>query len=171
MDNSLYILELPFLKYDKDALIDYMKKAPKGKWQSEGYVTPYLRPKEEIDLFTNLYKQLPEFEINIGRTFFAELGPNVFLRPHTDEYRSASINIPLIGDYSVTPVKFHSEKSTKPEHLLYTHYYNTVPTIINTTIYHSVFNPTDQYRYMFSLSVYADWKTIGDVVQKYKLLM
>ena len=158
MDTSNYYLELPFVKWDREKLIDIMKSYSPNRWVSEGYVNKYIRP-DTHPVFEELYSQFPSFEINIGRTFFAELSPQTFLRPHTDLYRTASINFPLIGDWSKSPVKFHSEKSTKPEHFICEHVY-TCPTIINTTVNHSVLNPTGETRYMFSLSVYANWEDI-----------
>ena len=165
MDISDYVIEMPFLKYDKPALVNYMKS--KGVWVSEGYANKYFRPKENIELFSNIHKQIPELEIDIGRTFFAELDPTTILHPHTDLYRKASINIPLIGDFTRTPVTFHSEKSTKKEYILYKHCYNDVATVINTEVFHSVVNVTNEVRYIFSLSVYADWQTIKEVCKKY----
>jgi hypothetical protein len=165
MDITDYVIELPFLKYDKQALIDYMKG--KGPWVSEGYANKYLRPKDSIDLFSDIYKQIPEFEIDIGRVFFAELEPFQFLHPHKDLYRKASINIPLIGDFTKTPVTFYSEKSTKKEHILYKHCYNDTATVINTEVYHGVVNTTNEKRYIFCLSVYPDWDTIKQVYEKY----
>lgn len=161
MDISDYVIEMPFLKYDKMALIDYMKS--KGTWVSEGYANKYFRPKENISLFSDIHNQIPELEIDIGRTFFAELEPHAFLHPHKDLYRKASINIPLIGDFSKTPVTFHSEKSTKKDCILYKHCYNDVATVINTDVFHSVFNVTNEVRYILSLSVYPDWNKIKEV--------
>lgn len=165
MDTSDYYLELPFVKWDRDTLIDIMRSYSPSRWVSEGYVNKYIRP-DTHPVFEELYNQFPSFEINIGRTFFAELSPQTFLRPHTDLYRTASINFPLIGDWSKSPVKFHSEKSTKPEHLICEHVY-TCPTIINTTINHSVLNPTNETRYLFCLSIYADWEDIRLTVDKF----
>ena len=166
MDVSDYVIEMPFLKYDQQALIDYMK-ASREPWVSEGYANRYLRPRQNIDLFADIHAQIPEFEIDIGRTFYAELGPQTILQPHKDQFRKASINIPLIGDFTKTPVTFHSERTSKKEHILYRHCYNNVATVINTDVYHSVVNVTDETRYIFSLSVYADWDTIRRVCTDY----
>ena len=164
MDKQDCYIELPSIKWDREQLIDIMRSYPQSKWVSEGYVNKYLRP-DTHPIFEELYKQLEPFEINIGRTFFAELSPQTYLRPHTDLYRTASINFPLIGDWNKSPVKFHREKSTKPEHLICEHVY-TCPTIINTTVNHSVLNPTNETRYLFSLSVYADWDNIRLTLDK-----
>jgi hypothetical protein len=165
VDISDYIIEMPFLKYDKMALIDYMKS--KGTWVSEGYANKYFRPKENISLFSDIYNQIPELEISLGRTFFADLEPHNFLPPHKDLYRKASINIPLIGDFSRTPVTFHSEKSIKKDCILYKHYYNDVATVINTEVLHSVVNVTNEVRYILSLSVYSNWDKIKQVCKKF----
>jgi hypothetical protein len=165
VDISDYIIEMPFLKYDKMALIDYMKS--KGTWVSEGYANKYFRPKENISLFSDIYNQIPELEISLGRTFFADLEPHNFLPPHKDLYRKASINIPLIGDFSKTPVTFHSEKSIKKDCILYKHYYNDVATVINTEVLHSVVNVTNEVRYILSLSVYSNWDKIKQVCKKF----
>jgi hypothetical protein len=164
MDNTNCYIELPFIKWDREQLISIMKSYSPSKWAAEGYVNKYLRPEAHSE-FEELYNLFPSFEINIGRTFFAELSPQTYLRPHTDLYRTASINFPLIGDWSKTPVKFHSEKSSKTEHLICEHVY-TCPTIINTTINHSVVNPTKETRYLFCLSLYADWEDIRLTVNK-----
>ena len=44
--NTDYTIELPFLQYDKSALVSYMKE--KSVWVSEGYANRYFRPKENI---------------------------------------------------------------------------------------------------------------------------
>ena len=163
--NTDYTIELTFLQYDKSALVSYMKE--KSVWVSEGYANRYFRPKENIKLFSDIHAQLPKLEIDIDRTFFAELSPFTLLHPHTDLYRTASINIPLIGDFSKTPITFHSEKSTKKESILYTHCYNDVATVINTTVHHSVLNSTSDTRYILSFSLYADWEEIKKICATY----
>jgi hypothetical protein len=155
-----FILELPFLKYDKNLLIDYMKE--KSVWINEGYINDYFRPKEYNPLLSSIYDQIPEFEMNLGRTYFGELKPNVFLKPHVDAKRKAGINIPLIGDFSQSPIRFHD----KIGKVIYTHIYNNVPTIINSTILHSVQN-SNSHRYILSFSLYLEWTDIKQVVKKY----
>jgi hypothetical protein len=162
-----YIIELPFLRYDKQELVSFMKKSSPTQWASEGYANKYYRPKDGYHLFEDIYNQIPEFEIDNGKIFYAELNPSDFLKPHTDLYRKASINIPLVGDFTKTPVTFHSEESIKKEHILYKHFYNDVATIINTEVYHSVFNTTNDTRYMLSFSVYKTWDEIKVICDKY----
>ena len=165
MNTNDYYIELPHINWDKQSLIDIMRSYPQSRWRAEdGYTNKYIRP-DMHEVFDELYKQFPSLEINIGRTFFAELSPQTLLRPHVDLYRTASINFPLIGKWDKSPVKFHSEKSTKIEHLMCEHVYNdSYPTVINTTQFHSAVNPTSETRYLFSLSVYADWNTIKEVL-------
>jgi hypothetical protein len=164
IDNTNCYIELPSIRWDKQTLIDIMRSYSTDKWVSEGYVNKYLRP-DSHPVFDDLYKQLEPLEINIGRVFFAELSPHTFLQPHTDQHRKASINFPLIGDWDKSPVKFHSERSIKSEHLVCEHTYRC-PTIINTTINHSVINPTNETRYLFCLSLYDDWETIQLTIDK-----
>jgi hypothetical protein len=131
-----------------------MASYPKERWHHEnGFINKYIRPDPD-PVFENLYRQFP-FEINIGRTLFAELTPGTYLKPHVDVARSASINFPLTGDWQSSPLCFY--KNFKK----YEYVYNeNFPTIINTTILHGVRNLSKQTGYIFSLSVYEDWSSI-----------
>ena len=164
METNDYYIDLPDIKWDKQALLDIMHRYSPASWQAEqGYTNKYLRPKPD-KVFDELYSQFPQFELNIGRTFFAELGPRNFLKPHVDLFRTASINFPLIGAWDKSPIRFHTGPSMQKEHLICEHVYDELcPTIVNTTIHHSAQNPTDEVRYLFCLSVYADWDSIKKV--------
>ena len=164
METNDYYIEIPNIAWDRAALLEIMHSYPLSNWQSEGYANKYLRPKLD-KVFEDLYNQFPNFELNIGRTFFAELAPKNFLKPHIDQYRTASINFPLIGDWGKSPVRFHSEPVMQKKYVICEHVYNELhPTVINTTVYHSAQNPTDDVRYLFSLSVYEDWDSIKNAL-------
>ncbi len=162
MVNNDYIIEIPFLRYDKKALYDYM--ISHGQWTNEGYVNDYFRPNELLDIFSNIYNQVPEFELSLGRTRFAELKPGAYIAPHTDVKRKAGINIPLDGDFDKTPILFHD----KNRNIVFEHYYKDTATIINAEILHSVRNRTRKTRFMFSLSIYLDWQQVKDICKKYQ---
>jgi len=160
-DDDCYI-ELPNIKWDKQALIDIMQSYPKESWVNEIKTTKYLRPNFNT-VFEDLYKQFPFFEIELRKTFFSELSPYKVLIPHKDVVRKASINFPLIGTWSKSPVCFRTENLN----LICEHAYNELfPSVINTTVIHSVNNPTSETRFIFSLSLYEDWNYIKEVLNK-----
>jgi hypothetical protein len=169
-----YVLELPFLKWDKQGIIDFMQSYPANKWQHERnsswigdqtYVNKYLRTAPSV-LFDDIVLQLPELELDHAYTFFMELNPGVLLPPHADVGRTAVINFPLIGDWGNTPVRFHSTLTMSKASVIYEHVY-TCPTLLNVSKLHSAYNVTQQTRYMLSMSVHKSWDQIKEIVNKH----
>lgn len=165
-----YAIDLNFIQWDPNELIADLERYPNSTWASEnGYANRYIRPKESNSLFEKIWQQIPELEINLGRTFYAELNPGQLLPPHIDYGRTASINFPLKGDWTQTPVRWHSSKSMSKDSVVYEHCYRPgTATIINTSELHSAYNITKETRYLFCLSVYLPWADIQTVIGKYQ---
>ena len=161
MNKDQFIIELPFINFDKSALLSYM--VLDNNWINEGYQNLYLRPKNNM-LFSQIHSQVEEFNLDIGKTFYAMLQPFQKLNIHTDKNRTASINIPLQGNFENSPITFYSENNEQ----IYRHHYDTqVATVINTSIRHSVINRSNAYRYILCLSLYLPWEDIQSISKKY----
>ena len=168
-----YVLELPFLQWDQQGVIEFMQSHPtsswqyerNGAWEDQTYINKYLRT-EPNKLFDDIFAQLPELELSHTYTFFMELNPGVLLPPHTDIGRNAVINFPLIGNWEQTPVRFHNKPVMTRNSIVYEHLY-TCPTLLNVSKFHSVYNVSQQTRYMLSMSVHKPWDYIKEVVNKY----
>ena len=169
-----YVLELPFLQWDQQGIIEFMQSYPANSWQHERngswegnqtYINKYLRTQPN-KLFDDIFVQLPDLELSHNYTFFMELNPGVMLPPHADVGRDAVINFPLIGDWDHTPVRFHSTPTMTKASVIHEHVYKG-PTLLNVSKLHSAYNVTQQPRYMLSMSVHKSWDYIKEVVNKY----
>ena len=170
MHMNHYAIELDFIRWSADELIADMQSFPDTAWYHEnGYANRYIRPQVSKPLYEQIWAQIPEFEGNLGKSFYAELAPKQLLPPHIDVGRTASINFPLIGDWTKTPVRWHSSKAMTRASVIHEHCYAShCPTIINTTELHSAYNVTDETRYLFCVSVYLPWEEIQQIVEHYR---
>jgi hypothetical protein len=173
---SQYIIELPFIKWKKQELFNYMNSYPSTKWRHEHnrlhpdltYINKYLRV-DPTNLLDEIYNQIPELKLSHQYTFFAEISPGVLLAPHRDTGRDAVINFPIYGDWSKTPVRFHNKLAMTRESVVYEHCYNEAyPSILNVSEIHSAYNVTKETRYILSMSIHRPWNEIIEIISKYK---
>ena len=176
---SQYIIELPFIKWKKQELFNYMNSYPLNRWRHEHdrlypdltYINKYLRV-DPADLLDNIYSQIPELQLSTEFTFFAELGPRVLLAPHRDAGRNAVINFPIYGDWAKTPVRFHNSLAMTKASVVHEHCYNEAhPSILNVGEIHSAYNITNETRYILSMSVHLPWNEIKDIVARYNYIV
>ena len=165
-----FIIELPGLAWDKDFLVDDLTRCWKRKpWATDDgqymTITQKLFQSSRInEELARIATQLPGLSFNMDTEYhYLCTSANSILMPHFDPDRPASLNIPLVGDIQNTPIRFHTSGSLKKESVLFEHVY-TYPTIVNTTIWHSVVNRSNIDRYILSVSIYNTWNELVEIL-------
>ena len=69
---------------------------------------------------------------------------------HVDTYRKVAINIPILGDYTTTPISFYNKEDDIIDQY---YYHDNCCVILDTSKIHSVTNNTSEPRFVLSLTV------------------
>ena len=153
------VIEMPWLKWNRDDLLSYMYDHKKYWSGSNGL---FFRPKENHPIFQKLINQLKEFNVDITRSLYGKLEPGELLPPHVDPGREAGLYFPLLGNFNESPVIFNKDNkgTIDKKYAEYSHVYNC-PTVINASKIHYVENNSNQERITFTLSfIGLSWKQV-----------
>lgn len=162
-----FVIELPFLKYDKDALLSYQYKienwTPNQLYLQKGIDTT------EIKFFDAIVDNDAKILIPILKYFnfslphrsckFTKVLKNGIMPFHIDQYRNCILMIPISNDPSSIVW------TNKNNNILYTHKYRC-PTIINGKILHGV-PETKNDRIFLQINLPIFWNQLANDLGTY----
>jgi hypothetical protein len=147
------------LDWDSKTLEDILL-SESTPWEKEkGIRNRYCRTKHPY-IWENLYNQIKEQGYITKGCYFAEMRPNSSLDIHKDFGRSAAINFPILGEWNKSPLCIYDDKG---KDIIEEYFYQPNQAVyFKTSKYHNVFNKSNNFRFILSVSIVEEGEEFKD---------